>query len=334
MEETRKMRHDLQIDTFTEVEATLRTRLKKAGFNSITDLAIRGPADIARLINIEINDAISISNLAAVKLEDCGIIAGISSIDSNDYRRSCVNRFYIKTGSNEFDRLFGGNGIETQAVTQFYGPSATGKTQLCHTLCVTVQQLQPEYKSIYIDTENTFRAKRIAQVANAKGLDQTRVLKHVRCIQPINSARLESVLQDVCPLQLSNDGNIKLLIIDSIINPYRAEYPGRSMLSLRQSRLSKIMYSLQNVARTYDIAVVITNQVQTAVDGFSSCLADSDKPMGGNVMAHTSTFIIRLKGRPSHLIAEMKSSPCYPEASVSFGIDEGGIKDIPHGHAD
>jgi hypothetical protein len=30
----------------------------------------------------------------------------------------------------------------------------------------------------------------------------------------------------------------------------------------------------------------------------------------------------------------MKSSPCYPEASVSFGIDEGGIKDIPHGHTD
>ncbi len=80
------------------------------------------------------------------------------------------------------------------------------------------------------------------------------------------------------------------------------------------------------------MAVIITNQVQASVSGYGYCLADSDRPMGGNVMAHTSTFMIQLKGNPTYRIAEMKGSPCYPEECTRFEIYEGGIRDIPHWH--
>lgn len=132
-------------------------------------------------------------------------------------------------------------------------------------------------------------------------------------------------------MQLTQENDIKLIVIDSIINPYRAEYSGRGMISQRQSRLSQVMHLLQNIARVHDIAVVITNQISTSVDQYT-CLADSDRPMGGNVVMHTSTFIIRLRGNSSYLLAEMKGSPCYPEAVKCFGINEGGIQDIPHSH--
>ena len=125
--------------------------------------------------------------------------------------RSSHNRVYIKTGSQELDELFGGNGIETKAITQFYGQSATGKTQLCHTLCVTVQQLQTNYKTLYLDTEGTFRSERIAEIAKARGLDPNKALQNVRCIQPLNSARLESILQQDLPLQLNQENDIKLI---------------------------------------------------------------------------------------------------------------------------
>ena len=165
-------------------------------------------------------------------------------------------------------------------------------------------------------------------------MDPNKALQNVRCIQPLNSARLESILQQDLPLQLNQDNDIKLIVIDSIINPYRAEYYGRGMLSQRQSRLNKIMHLLQNIARVYDVAVVITNQVNTSVDGNSYCLADADRPMGGNVMTHTSTFTVRLKGNSSYLLAEMKGGPCYPEAVKCFGINEKGIHDISHNHMD
>ena len=44
----------------------------------------------------------------------------------------------ISTGSTQFDELLQG-GVESQAITECFGEFRTGKTQLCHTLCVTSQ---------------------------------------------------------------------------------------------------------------------------------------------------------------------------------------------------
>jgi DNA repair protein RadA len=59
----------------------------------------------------------------------------------------------ISTGSKTLDNLLCGS-IETKAMTEFYGPYATGKTQLCHTLCTMVSQDKSQGglcgKSIYI----------------------------------------------------------------------------------------------------------------------------------------------------------------------------------------
>ena len=157
------MRLDLQLDSFQRIEPELIRKLKLAGFHSIENIAIRSPVDVAKLLDLEIDYAVSLCNKAAIELEERGIIPR-SSLTEYDVR-STHDKLYIKTGSQELDELFGGNGIETKAITQFYGQSATGKTQLCHTLCVTVQQLQTDYKTIYLDTEGTFRMKRIAEIA-------------------------------------------------------------------------------------------------------------------------------------------------------------------------
>ena len=319
------MRLDLRLDSFQKIEPELIRKLKLAGFSSVEDLAIKSPAYISKLLDVEIDEAVSLCNKAAIELEEEGIIPRGSSIEPANL--SGGNSLYIKTGSQDLDQLFDGKGVETKAVTQFYGQSATGKTQICHTLSVTVQQLRPDYKTIYIDTEGTFRTERIIEIARAKGLEPTGVLQNIRYIQPLNSSRLESTLQDDLCRQLTLDKDIKLLLVDSVINHYRAECSGRGMLSQRQSRLNKTMHFLQNVARVYDIAVVITTQVQTSVSGY--CLADSDRPIGGNVMTHTSTLMVRLKGNSSYRIAEMKGSPCYPESCIRFEIYEGGIRDIP-----
>ena len=35
-----------------------------------------------------------------------------------------------------------GGGIETGSITELYGEFRTGKTQICHTLCVTAQMVR------------------------------------------------------------------------------------------------------------------------------------------------------------------------------------------------
>ena len=64
----------------------------------------------------------------------------------------------ITTGSQSLD-LFLGGGIETQALTEITGEFGSGKSQLCYTLCVTVNVRNNDNGVIFVDTENTFRAE-------------------------------------------------------------------------------------------------------------------------------------------------------------------------------
>lgn len=72
-------------------------------------------------------------------------------------------------------------GIETGAVTQFYGAPVSGKTQLCYTMCM---MLPSQNKAIHIDTENTFNPERIESIARAKGLDHSKILQNIHVANP------------------------------------------------------------------------------------------------------------------------------------------------------
>lgn len=80
----------------------------------------------------------------------------------------------LTTGSKELDKLLEG-GIETGSLTEVFGEFRTGKTQLCHTLCVACQLPLDagggEGKAMYIDTEGTFRPHRLTAIAERFGLN-------------------------------------------------------------------------------------------------------------------------------------------------------------------
>jgi len=73
------------------------------------------------------------------------------------------------------DQLLGG-GVETGSITEIFGEFRTGKTQICHTPCVTCQLPNAkgggEGMAMYIDTEGTFRPERLIPVAKRFGLDE------------------------------------------------------------------------------------------------------------------------------------------------------------------
>ena len=87
------------------------------------------------------------------------------------------------TGSRALDELLLG-GIETQAVTEFYGEFGSGKSQICHTLCATARQPIEsggmDSGVIYIDTEGTFRPERLEQIAESRRTRSQRCIKE-RC---------------------------------------------------------------------------------------------------------------------------------------------------------
>ena len=207
-------------------------------------------------------------------------------------------------------------------------PTIMHNSQICHTLCVTVQQPKGEggldAGAIYIDTEGTFRPERIAEIAEARELDPEKILSRITVARAYNSAHQELIVKDLG--RVIEPNKAKLVILDSAVAHYRAEFLGRGTLAERQQRLNKFMHQLLRTAEIYNIAVVVTNQVQAAPDSF---FGDPTRPTGGHVVAHTSTYRIYLRKAAKNRIARMVDSPYHPERDTVFVLNEKGIDDPP-----
>jgi DNA repair protein RadA len=312
-----------EIDTLNDIGPATKTSLKEAGFRSIKDLVIRGPTDIAEATGIAIEKCTLLCNRAREILEEIGVLDKPFTTANEIYEKR-KSEYRISTGSKNLDELLDG-GIETRAITELYGEYGTGKTQVCHTLCVTVQQSKAEdniSKALYIDTENTFRPERIASIASARKIDPSVALENVIVAKAYNSSHQEVIIQE--SPNVINLHNIKIMIVDSIVSHYRAEYLGRSVLSERQQRINRLLHILLRIAETCKIAVVITNQIQSSPDAI---FGDPNKATGGNVMAHTSTYRLYLKKAGKNRIARMVDSPYHSEREILFALNEQGIGD-------
>jgi DNA repair protein RadA len=316
----------LELGSIEGVGPATEKRLRQAGFKSIKDLLVRGPVDIAEATGMEMDAAVEICNAARVVLEELGIIDKSFVTATSLYSK---RRNRISTGAKSFDDLLGG-GVETKAVTEVYGEFGTGKTQLCHTLCIMVQQDRKSGglggRAVYIDTENTFRPERIASIAQARGFDPHESLENIIVAKAYNSAHQELIIEETGPV--IEESNVKLVVVDSAVAHYRAEFLGRATLSERQQRLNKFMHILVRMAETYEVAVVVTNQIQASPDAI---FGDSVRPTGGNVVAHTSTYRIYLKKSGKNRIARMVDSPYHAEREVLFALGENGISDVNDG---
>jgi len=220
-------------------------------------------------------------------------------------------------------------GVETGSITEVFGEFRTGKTQLCHTLCVTCQMAVTEGgaegKAIYIDTEGTFRPNRLQAIAERFGMDPAVALENVAYARAHNSEHQMELLK-VAAAIMSQD-RYALIVVDSATALFRTDYTGRGELSERQMQMAQFLRQLTRLGEEFGVAVFITNQVVANPDGMSFA-KDSTKPIGGNIIAHASTTRLRLrKGRGENRICTVFDSPTLPEADAQFAVGPSGICD-------
>lgn len=232
----------------------------------------------------------------------------------------------ITTGSENLDGMLGG-GVATEYTTEAYGKSSTGKTQLCHQLAVNVQLPEDEggmeKGAVFIDTEETFRADRIREMAEAKDLDPDEVLENIHVTRPEDGAEQAQAVKDVMKeINMEEKG---IVIVDSIMAHFRAEYSGRGEVGERQDRIGEMLGKLQDIASGYSVAVFYSNQ---AYDDPGKMFGDPTEATGGNVLKHNSSFRIYLQDRGSKgWAAELVDSPNLPQEQVRYEIDSNGICD-------
>ncbi|KAL4246973.1 RecA family protein [Abortiporus biennis] len=235
----------------------------------------------------------------------------------------------ISTGSKNVDTILGG-GIMSQSISEVYGEFRTGKTQLAHTMSV-VTQLPPEMggasgKVAYIDTEGTFRPDRIRSIADRFGVNGDMALENILYARAWNSEHQMELINE-CSIRFAEDKDFRLLIVDSIMALFRTDFSGRGELSERQQ---KMLSKLSKLSEEYNIAVLMTNQVQSDPGATMTFVAGGAlKPIGGHILSHASaTRMFLRKGRAEERVAKLVDSPDRPESEASYKLDEGGWSDV------
>ncbi|GAM26551.1 hypothetical protein SAMD00019534_097260, partial [Acytostelium subglobosum LB1] len=235
-------------------------------------------------------------------------------------------------------------GIPLKKITEFCGVPGVGKTQMAFQLAVNCA-IPIEFdgvagKCLFIDTEGSFAVSRIRQMATA-------LIEHLHLVAAEATPELQNIannmtvdqvmdsifyyrvhhyieqiaLVNMLPSILSNNPDIRLIIIDSITYPFRRVFKDNF---LKTRCLSSMAQSLHSVAQQYNVAVVIMNQVTTKV------VANSEEslliPTLGESWSHTCTNRVYLYFKEHQRYCHLYKSPSFQSTNSEFCIGPNGVR--------
>lgn len=192
------------------------------------------------------------------------------------------DNFKIPTNSS-IDEILDG-GIERGTITQIFGPPSSGKTNVALSLAVNVAKNGK--KVVYVDTEGGISIDRIKQMAK---FDFSKIANNIMVLEPTNFTEQNDNLRAIEIWLKNNYENIDLLVLDSAVALYRVDDMKSSKLN---KELGKQMGILTKIARDYNIAVILTNQIYNAFDEEGN---ENIKPVGGTILQYWSKIILQLE---------------------------------------
>jgi len=330
---------DMQDDSFT-VTGELRAhgvqqadivRLERAGYTTVELIASATTKQLAEIKGIS-HDRVKFIREKSLVIDPASQTTFRSALEVRAIRAATPK---ITTGASALDRLIGG-GIEAGTITEIYGDSGSGKTQLALALCVKAQLATDNGgaagRVLFIDTDDTFRTERVQEIAEASGVDAEQCMHNIRSTRAANF-EMQCVALKAAANELADaaEGEYRLVVVDCVMAHLRAEYSGRGDLSERQQTLNSYLSELKKLARAFKVAVVVTNQVMAIPDQFSLG-GPQVKSCGGPVMAHnTNTKIFLKKAGRNQKKAVLQHSPFMPYGDCLFSITAAGIVDAVDG---
>ena len=214
------------------------------------------------------------------------------------------------------DKLLGG-GLESGCVTNFYGPAATGKTNIA--LAAVVSAINSGHKVLYVDTEGGFSAERLSQMVSGSALKYTDKIILLEPKTWLEQKLTFDKLEDICKRE-----PIGLIVVDSIVALWRVTIDDSNFQSISRELGSQLSL-LSKLARESKIPVLITNQVYSHPDTGKIELSAK------NIVKWWAKNIVELShaGRTSCRIARIARARSLPEdKQVEFEIVDEGLKEV------
>ena len=226
----------------------------------------------------------------------------------------------ILTGCNCIDSNLNG-GISPQSVTLIYGEPETGKSTLA--MQCAVNCAMQGYKTLFVDCDNTFSAKRLSQLASGKFEE---IADLIILIRPADFREQTAVIDHISDYTAKNFG---LVVIDTFNSLYRAKVAESSGKAFGTNReLNRQLAILAQTTKTQKFPVVITSQVRSVFNESYVSVA----PVATRVLKFWADTIIAMKptenAQTIKAVLEKKREMAQ-ETSCYLRIDETGIHDSP-----
>jgi DNA repair protein RadA len=291
-------------------------KLDDAGLSNLMSIATSSPEEISSITGISETVSRKIIKSARESLK-----LGFEKAKVFADKRDKITK--ITTGCESFDTMMGG-GFEAKTVTEIYGATASGKSQLSHLMVVRALIDDAKAKAIFLDSESTFRPERIKDFCEASKIDYEDALQRIFVARSYNSSH-QILLVDEIEKMVQADNSYKILVVDSLTSHFRADFIGRATLANRQQMLNKHLHQLLKIADIYNLVVILTNQVTTNP---GVMYGDPISPIGGNIISHAVTSIVYLrKSKDDSRCAKLVDSPHLAVTDCYFWITKNGISD-------
>lgn len=244
------------------------------------------------------------------------------------------NKKYILTsGAKNFDDTIGG-GFYKGNKYLIFGANKTGKTQLCHQLCVQAfmqfskivnnSKIKNKQFVFYFDTENTFRPERIKELILKYDINYDKLLKNILVSKIMSNSAFLLSLKELEKFLEKNTLNI--LIIDSINNYYNSDLANKS-ISINKAKeiFLKILALINKLTLEYCLITITTAQVTINLNKDSPLKV---LPVGNSLLNHFFSEYVYLDYKEQNKrYVQLVNSINFPEKRLLYKITSSGIQD-------
>ncbi|XP_060070545.1 DNA repair protein XRCC3-like [Ylistrum balloti] len=342
-------RQDIGGMEYLDINPRIITGIKRAGLKTFESILSLSTPDIERSTNLSSSDVLILKTAVAQAVPKLPVVSALDILHRDCPETLVVSK--LTTGCEIIDKALRG-GILSQGITEIAGESASGKTQLCLQICLTVQ-LPLNLGGLnggaaYICTEDIFPNKRLHQMIqffsrktslklpSPVNFGDQIFIEHVSDIEDLTQC-----VKRKLPALLSK-GKIKLVVVDSVAALFRCEFEAWEMVK-RSKYLTSLAANLHQLSHQYGVPIVCVNQV---TDSMKTEDTRKHVPALGLTWANQVTCRVMLS-RTQHQISvprqtvndsviggfqttvrhfEVIYAPHLPMLKVSFIVDQEGIK--------
>ena len=301
----------------SQVARKLAQMCREKGWD-VRSILLLTPLELAELLEAEVEQAESLLR----RLRDAVPVEVARGGKLREYISRKREHPVLRTRVEEFDEKTPWGGVRFGAVYGFAGEYGTGKSLMA--MQIAAYAAAEGRRVVYVYTEGQFNehafSKILARAARETSQPEEVIADRIEVYDVANSYALQQLL-------VSIPSDVQVIIVDSIIEPFRAEFKGRELLQRRQQELHYAVNLLKRRCVAFGALAVVTNQVMDVPEVFA---VGVKRPTGGNVLAHTIDYIFMMH-RPNKKKLEGVMWPLdvpgmSPEEEIRYTIADDGLR--------